>query len=108
MSKTRRFICILTGLLIIAIGVLFGWTSDFLSGRVGNPYSVETAMQLIEDMESRGATFEDVDAAESLAFEVVYREVRRQSDAGMFYMFALCGLAPIVFGVFPSRKSESN
>jgi len=91
---------------MIALGVMLGWTSDFLSGRIGNPYSFEAAIQLIEDMESQGATFEDRDEAFVQAFEVIYREVRRQSDAGAFYLFALFGLIPIVFGLFPSRKPK--
>ncbi len=91
---------------MITLGLMLGWTSDFLAVRVGNPYSVEVATKLIVDLESQGATFEDRDEAFVQAFEVIYREVRRHSDGRGFYLFAIFGLAPVVFGLFPSRKPK--
>lgn len=90
---------------MITLGVMLGWTSDFLDSRVGGTYAGDIAIQVIEDLESYGVKFEDREEAFRVVFVSLHDDVTRQRVGVFFYFIAVCGLAPIVFGLFPSRKS---
>lgn len=108
MSRRRRILCLVTGVLVILFSLMLGWIGLFLSSRVGNPYSVETAIQLIEDMKGQGAVFADEDEIRGLLFDVIYNEIQRAAgvQASGFEMMAVLGLFAIVFALWPSRKKN--
>ncbi len=106
MSKRRRVICVLIGVLMILFSILMGWTSSFLTGRVGNPYSADVAHQLVDEMQGQGAVFADEDAMRTLLHTAIYSEVQTRG-AGMtfgYFVTGLNGFLLLAFGLWPSRK----
>jgi hypothetical protein len=94
---------------MILFSILMGWTSHFLTGRVGNPYSMETAIHLMDEMVEQGTVINDEDEVRSLLYTAIYSEVQRQGDGMIFgyFVMGLNGVVVVVFGVWPSRKKRA-
>tara|TARA_R110002072_G_scaffold150953_1_gene299721 strand:- start:64276 stop:64596 length:321 start_codon:yes stop_codon:yes gene_type:complete len=94
------------GLPVIVFSILAWLGTQFLTSRIGNPYSGETAIRLVEEMKDRGAIFPNEDDVIFLLHSAIYREVQQTGDAQAFaYLITgLNGLVLVVFGVWPSRK----
>lgn len=104
MSRSRRVICVFVGLFMLVMGALLGFTSQVMSGQLAISVADRFSDQLLDDLESSGASFEDRDEARSVIFGAAWNEFSGRSDAGAFYFLALIGLFPIVFALIPSRK----
>lgn len=91
---------------MLVMGGLLGFTSQVLSGRAATPIAEEIADQLVDELESVGASFEDEEEAHQVLFSTIWNEIAYKNNAGGLYMLALCGLGPIVFGLYPSRKPK--
>ena len=108
MSRRRRVICLVIGVLMILFSVLMGLASAFLTGRVGPSYSMDTAAGLLEEMQGQGAIFVDEQETAWVLHSAIYDEVQRKGDAEVFgYLITgLNGLILVVFGAWPSRKNK--
>jgi len=110
MSRRRRVICLVIGILMILFSVLMGWASAFLTGRVGPSYSMDTAAGLLEEMKEQGVTFVNEQETAWLLHSAIYDEVQRNGEAEVFayLVTGLNGLVLVVFGVWPSRKKADS
>ncbi len=106
MSRRRRVICLLFGVFMLVMGGLLGFTSQVLSGRAATPVADEIADQLLDELESAGASFQEEEEAHQVLFGTIWNELAYKNNAGAFYMLALFGLGPIMFGLYPSRKPK--
>tara|TARA_E500000318_G_scaffold8683_1_gene7957 strand:- start:72572 stop:72874 length:303 start_codon:yes stop_codon:yes gene_type:complete len=97
---------LLFGVFMLVMGGLLGFTSQVLSGRAATPVADEIADQLLDELESAGASFQEEEEAHQVLFGTIWNELAYKNNAGAFYMLALFGLGPIMFGLYPSRKPK--
>jgi hypothetical protein len=97
---------LLFGVFMLVMGGLLGFTSQVLSGRAATPVADEIAGQMLDELESVGTSFQDEEEARQVLFGTIWNEIAYKTNAGAFYMLALFGLGPILFGLYPSRKPK--
>jgi len=108
MSRTRRVICVFVGLFMLVMGGLLGFTSQLMTSRFAVSAAEELTHEVLDKLESSGTTFSDRDQARGAIFGAIWNDLSKRNGVLGFYCFALCGLAPIAFGVYPSRKPKQS
>jgi hypothetical protein len=108
MSRRRRIVCLITGGVLVLFSILMGWTSSFLSARIGEPYSLDAADRLLDEMQGQGTVIVDESAARSLLYTAIYNEVQNRG-AGLTFtngVIGFNGAMAVVFGLWPSRANR--
>ena len=108
MSRRRRVIVIVLGLLQLVLGPLQGFAGLFLSGRVGNPAAMEDAHAFVEELKQSGLEFPDEQDIRWRFHEIYYAEHQALGRAQFTFgiLVGVNGLLFVAFGLCPSRKPK--
>jgi len=109
-SRARRIILFVFGLVQASFGLFFWFVKAFMTGRTGTPRSYELAEELISVVRENGGTVPDADAIEFAIAEPIRREIFAQADQPQLAIaiFGICGAVCMLIAGWPASRSVSG